>query len=107
MFIVPCPVCNYVHRIVLQFYVCLYALIPHVVSNLFPYLAFSLSCAILSQAVLLKVPVAYLGSFGYFLAQGLLLLNGCSSKRLILTGVPECAICLAWFRTLSLCTFPH
>jgi hypothetical protein len=35
---------------------------------------------------LLEVPAAYLGSLDYFLARGLLLLNGCSSKRLMLTG---------------------
>jgi hypothetical protein len=29
--------------------------------------------------------VTYLGSFDYFLAQGLLLLNDCSSERLMLT----------------------
>jgi hypothetical protein len=43
----------------LQFYVCFYAFIPHVVSYLFSCLAFSSSCAILSQAGLLEVPVAY------------------------------------------------
>jgi hypothetical protein len=44
------------------------------------------SCAIQSQMGLLEVPAAYLGSLDYFLARGLLLLNGCSSKRLMLTG---------------------
>jgi hypothetical protein len=65
-----------------------------VVSYIFPYLAFSSSCAILSQAGLLEVHAAYWGSLGYFLAQSLLLLNGCSSKRLMLMGGPECALCL-------------
>jgi hypothetical protein len=37
---------------------------------LFPYLASSLSCAILSQAGLLEVPATYLGSLGYFLTPG-------------------------------------
>jgi hypothetical protein len=36
---------------------------------------------------LLEVPVTYLGSFGYFLARGPVLLNGCSSEKLMLTGV--------------------
>jgi hypothetical protein len=95
MFIVPHSVCSYVNRIMLQFYVCFCVFIPHMVSYLFPYLAFSSSCAILSQAGLLKVPVAYLGSLGYFLARGLLLLNGCSSERLMLMGGPYCVACLA------------
>jgi hypothetical protein len=43
-------------------------------------------CAILLQAGLLEVPVTYLGSFGYFLARGPVLLNDCSSEKLILTG---------------------
>jgi hypothetical protein len=62
------------------------AFIPHVVSYLFPCLTFSSSCAILSHAGLLEVPAAYQGFLGYFLARSLLLLNGCSSKRLMLTG---------------------
>jgi hypothetical protein len=49
----------------------------------------------MSQAGLLEVPAAYLGSLGYFLARGLLLLNVCSSERLMLTGGPECAAYLA------------
>jgi hypothetical protein len=60
--------------------------VPHVVSYPFLCLAFSLSCAILSQMGLLEVPVAYRVSLGYFLARSLLLLNSCSSERLILTG---------------------
>jgi hypothetical protein len=90
-----------------QFYVCFCAFIPHVVSYLVPCLAFSLSCAILSQAGLLEVPAAYRGSLGYFPVHSLLLLNGCSSERLMLMGGgPECTTCLAWFRTLSVCTLP-
>jgi hypothetical protein len=109
MFIMPCLVCNYVQRSVPQFYVYFYAFIPHVISYLFPCLAFSSSCAILSQADLLEVPTAYLGSYGYFLARGLLLLNGGSLERLMLMrggGCLECATCLAWFCTLSICTLP-
>jgi hypothetical protein len=102
----PRPVCNYVHRIVLQFYVCFYAFIPHVVIYLFPCLTFSLSCAVLSHAGLLEVPAAYLGSLGYFLTRGLVLLNVCSSERLMLTGGPECVSCLALFRTISVHTLP-
>jgi hypothetical protein len=80
---------------VLQFYVYFFAFIPHVVSYLFPCLTFSLSGAILSQACLLEVLAAYRGSLGYFLARSLLLLNDCSSKRLMLTEDPECVACLA------------
>jgi hypothetical protein len=87
VFIMPHPICIYVHIIVLQFYVYFCAFIPHVVSYLFPCLAFSSSCAILSQASLLEVHVAYQRSLGYFLAWSLLLLNHCSSERLMLTGV--------------------
>jgi hypothetical protein len=50
-------------------------------------LASSSSCAILSRAGLLKVHVTYLGSYGYFLVRGSVLLNVCSSKKLMLTGV--------------------
>jgi hypothetical protein len=38
------------------------------------------------QAGLVEVPATYLGSIGYFLAQGPVLLNGCSSKKLMLMG---------------------
>jgi hypothetical protein len=41
-------------------------------------LASSLSCAILSQKGLLEVPVTYLRSLGYYLARGLVLVNGYS-----------------------------
>jgi hypothetical protein len=107
MFIMPRPICIYVYKIVLQFYICFYAFIPHVVSYLILRLTFSSSCATLSQASLLEVSAAYRGSLGYFLTRSLLLLNGCSSERLMLTGGgggPECAVFLAWFRTLSVCT---
>jgi hypothetical protein len=95
----PRPVCIYVHKIVLQFYVCFYVFIPYVVIYLFSCLAFSLSCAILSQTGLLEVPTAYRGSLGYFLTWSLLFLNGYSLKRLMLTGDPKCATCLAWLKT--------
>jgi hypothetical protein len=36
------------------------------------------------QEGLLKVPVTYLGSLGYFLARGPVLLNGCPSGKLML-----------------------
>jgi hypothetical protein len=87
VFIMPHSVCIYVHKIMLEFYICFCAFITHVVSYLFPYLIFSLSCVILSQAGLLEVHASYQGSLGYFLARSLLLLNGCSSERLMLTGV--------------------
>jgi hypothetical protein len=44
---------------------------------------------------LLEVPAPYLGCVGYFLARGLLLLNGYSSERLMLMGGLECAAFLA------------
>jgi hypothetical protein len=53
---------------------------------LFPCLTTSLSCAILSQAGLLEVPVTNLGSLGYFLARGLVFLNDCSLKKPMLNG---------------------
>jgi hypothetical protein len=88
------PVCIYVHKIVLQFYV-YFAHLSLMWSVIFFHVSsFSLSGAILSQAGLLEVPGAYQGSLGYFLAQSLLLLNGCSVDRQ-LTGGPECAACLA------------
>jgi hypothetical protein len=87
VFIMPRLVCIYVHKIVLQFYVCFYIFIHHVVSYLFSYLAFSLSCAILSQAGLLEVPATYRRFLDYFLARSLLLLNGYFSERLMLTRV--------------------
>jgi hypothetical protein len=40
----------------------------------------------MSQAGLLEVSTTYLGSFSYFLARRLVLLNGCSSEKLMLTG---------------------
>jgi hypothetical protein len=39
---------------------------------------------------LLEVHVTYLGSFGYFLTQGPVLLNVCSLEKLMLTRGPEC-----------------
>jgi hypothetical protein len=38
-FVMPCPACNYVRKIVLQFYVSFYVFIPHVVSYFFPVLS--------------------------------------------------------------------
>jgi hypothetical protein len=64
------PVCNYVHMIVLQFYVCFLHIYPSCGQLLFPCLATSSSYVILSQAGLLEVPATYLGSLGYFLARG-------------------------------------
>jgi hypothetical protein len=48
--------------------------------------ASSLSCAILSQVDLHEVPATNLGSLGYILAWGPVLLNDCSSKKLMLNG---------------------
>jgi hypothetical protein len=106
MFIMPRSICIYVHKIMFQFYVCFCAFIPHVVCYIFSCFTFNSSCAILSQVGLFEVHEAYQGSLGYFLAQSLLLLNDCSSERLMLMGGPECVACLAWFRTLSVCTLP-
>jgi hypothetical protein len=49
--------------------------------------------------------MTHLESLGYFLSQGSVLLNGCSSEKPMLMGGPECASYLAWFCTLSMCTF--
>jgi hypothetical protein len=49
-------------------------------------LLFCLSCAILSHASLLEVHVTYLGPLVIFLAQCLVLSNGCSLKKLMLNG---------------------
>jgi hypothetical protein len=48
--------------------------------------ASSSCCAILSHAGLLEVPATNLRSLGYILAWGPVLLNGCSSKKLMLNG---------------------
>jgi hypothetical protein len=77
---------NYVHKIMLQFYVYFCVFLPpygHLIS-LCP--ASSLSCAIISQTGLLEVPVTYLGSLDYFLAQDPALPNDCSLKKLMLNG---------------------
>jgi hypothetical protein len=86
MYIMPHPICNYVHRIVLQFYVCVLRIYLSCGQLFFPCLASSLNCTILSQAGLLKVPATYLESLGYFLARGQMLLNDCSSEKLMLNG---------------------
>jgi hypothetical protein len=41
----------------------------------------------MSQVGLLEVLTTNLGSFDYFLTRGPVLLNGCSSEKLMLTGV--------------------
>jgi hypothetical protein len=105
-FIMPHTVCNYVHRIVLQFYVYFLHIYHSCDQLLFPCLATSLSCAILSQVGLLEVHATYLVSLGYFLARDPVLLNGCSSKKLMLNGGPECVTCLAWSCILSVYTLP-
>jgi hypothetical protein len=86
MFIMPRLVCDYVHRIVLQFYVCFCIVLPSCGQLLFLYPASYPSCAILSQTGLLEVIASYLGSFGYFLAQGHVLSNGYASEKLMLMG---------------------
>jgi hypothetical protein len=86
MFIMSRPVRNYVHRIVLQFYVYFYVFLPSCGQLLSLCSTSSLSCVILSQTGLLEVSVTYLGSLGYFLARGPVLLNGCSLEKLMLNG---------------------
>jgi phosphate starvation-inducible membrane PsiE len=93
------PVYNYVHRIMHQFYVSFFIFIPHVVSYFFC-LASSSSCAIQSYTDLHEVLAIYLGSLGYFLAQDPMLLNGCSSEKLMLNG--ESRVC----SVLSLILYP-
>jgi hypothetical protein len=86
VFIIPHPVRNYVHRIVLPFYIYFCIFLPSRGQLLSLCPASSLSCAILLQVGLVKVPVTYLVSLDYFLARGLVLLNGCSSEKLMLDG---------------------
>jgi hypothetical protein len=86
MFIMSRPVRNYVHRIVLQFYVYFCVFLPSCGQFLSLCSTSSLSCVILSQAGPLEVSVTYLGSLGYFLARGPVLLNDCSSEKLMLNG---------------------
>jgi hypothetical protein len=69
-------------------------------SVVFLCLASSLSCAIQSQAGLLVVPVTYLGSLGYYIARGPVLLNGSSLEKLMLyEGSRVCSL-------LSLVMYP-
>jgi hypothetical protein len=108
VFLMSRPVCNYVHRIVLQFYVYFYVFLISCGQSLSLYPTSNSSCAILSQAGLLEVPMTNLMSLCYFLTWGPVLPNGCSSKELMLNGGgPECAHCLAWSYTLSVYTLPH
>jgi hypothetical protein len=71
---------------VLQSYVCFLHVYPSCGQLLFPCLASSSSCVILSQAGLLEVPATYLGSLGYFLAWGPVLPIYCFLKKLMLNG---------------------
>jgi hypothetical protein len=102
------PLCNYIHTIVLQFYVCFCVFLPPCGQLLSLCPASSSSYAILSQAGLLEVHVTYLRFLGYFLSRGPVLPNGCSSGKLMLHGEggPERAACLAWSCTLSVYTLP-
>jgi hypothetical protein len=88
MFILPHPICNYVHRIMLQF--CLFLHIyPSCGQILSPCLTSGLSCAILSQAGLLEVLATYLGVLWLFSCSGPVLLNGCSLEKVMLMGGPS------------------
>jgi hypothetical protein len=85
MFIMPRPVCNYVYRIVLQFYGYFFCVfLPSCGQSLSLCPASTSSCAILSHAGLLEVPMTNLGSLGYFLAQGPVLPYDCSWENLML-----------------------
>jgi hypothetical protein len=66
---------------VFQFYVL--HIYPSCGQLIFPCLTSSSSCAFLSLVGLLEVSTTYLGSLDYFLA--LVLLNECSSEKLMLT----------------------
>jgi hypothetical protein len=83
----PHLVCNYVHKIMLHFYVYFLHFLTIMWLIAFLCLASSSSYALLSQTSLLEVPMTYLGSLGYYLARGLMLLNDYSSKKLMLYGV--------------------
>jgi hypothetical protein len=106
MFLMPHLVRNYANRIVLQFYVYFYVFLPSCGQSLSLCPASSSSCVILSHVGLLEVPATNLGSLIYFLAWGPMLLNGCSSEKLMLNEGPECAACLAWSCTLSVYILP-
>jgi hypothetical protein len=60
--------------------------LPSCHQSLFLCPASCLSCATLSQAGLLEVPATNLGSLGYFLAWGPVLLNGYSLEKIMLNG---------------------
>jgi hypothetical protein len=100
----PHPICIYVHKIELQFYVFFVHLS---LMWLVTFLPISPLVRVVqnSHRWVCLVPADYRGSHGYFLAQSLLLLNGCLGKANA-NGVPKGAVCLAWFRTLSVCTLP-
>jgi hypothetical protein len=98
--------CNYVHKIMLQFYVCFCTFLTPMWYVAFVYLTSCSNYAILSQVGLLEVPMTYLGCLGYFPAWGPVLPDGRPLERLLLTGGPVCAACLAWSCTLSMHTPP-
>jgi hypothetical protein len=79
--------CNYVHKIMLQFYVCFCIFLTLMLYVVFLCLASCLSYTTLSQVGLLEIPVTYLRSLGYFPAWGAILPDGCPSERLLLMGV--------------------
>jgi hypothetical protein len=99
-FIMSHHVGNYIHRIVFQFYVYLCVFLSSCGQSLSLCPTSSSSCAILSQAGMLKVPVTNLRSLGYFLAWDPVLPNDCSSKKLMLNG--GFGVC----RLLSLVLYP-
>jgi hypothetical protein len=77
VFIMPRPVRNYVHKIVLQFYIYFFCVfLPSHGQSLSLCPASSSSYAILSHMGLLEVPMTNLGSLGSFLPWGPVLPNG-------------------------------
>jgi hypothetical protein len=104
VFLMPHPIRNYVHRIVLLFYVYFNVFLLSCGQSLSLCPASSSSCSIMSQAGLLEVPTTNLGSFGYFVTWGPVLLNSCYSKKLMLMGGSKVCCLLTWSCTLSVYT---
>jgi hypothetical protein len=68
--------CNYVHKIMLRFYVCFCIFLTLMWYVAFLCLSSCLCYATLLQAGLLEVPVTYLGSLSYFSSWGNMLPDG-------------------------------
>jgi hypothetical protein len=77
---------NLVHKIVHQFYAFSYLFTPHVVCSIYPRFVPGLCSTILSWMGLLEVTALCLGSCGFSLGQGPVLLVGPPLERLVLRG---------------------